>query len=194
MIAIRQGAILDKAQKKIISNIEPFTTGLDMEVTRGHSTPREQLETIAKLATENGVFFPEFDSAVKDMETIIDIPTVGRVYTWARTVSKLLNIGVVVNPPIRMICLFPYERPSGEQMMGKGINPSPHIKPVPTDEEVDEGNYDPCPIDFSAKVNGISNLLLARQIMVRAMAAGAGIKFVKPEPKNGCIHNDTEKI
>lgn len=183
MITIRKTAVLDERQKKVIKAIEPFTTGMDMEVTRGHDTPRGQLQTIAKYARQNGVYFPEFSPDIVDIGLIVDIPIVGRVRTWERVWSKLLSIGVIINPPLAGKCLFPYVRASGESMLGKMIDPSPHIK------ELDDPK--PCPIDFSAKVNGISNIKLATQILNKAKDAGAGIRFVKPEIRNACVHCDT---
>lgn len=183
MITIRESAILDDNQKKIIFNVQPFTVGLDMEVTRGHDTPRGQLQTIAKYAKQNGVYFPEFDPEIEDIGAIVDIPTVGRVKTWERTWGKLLNIGVIINPPQTGTCYFPYVRPSGEQMLGKTIDPSPHIKPL--------NDPNPCPIDWSIKVNGVANIVLAQKILNKAKEAGAGIRKIVPESRNGCIHTDT---
>jgi len=194
MITIREGVILDENQRKVLKNIEPFTTGLDLEVTRGHDTPRGQLNTIAKYAKRNGVHFPEFDAGIADLEEIVDIPTVGRVMTWQRTWSKLLNIGVIINPPLPAVCLFPYMRPTGEQMQGKVIDQSPHIKKVPSAEEIKAGKFDPCAIDFSTKVNGVSSISLTAKILNKAKDSGAGIRVVKLEPKNGCVHIDTAKV
>lgn len=183
MIKIRESAILDDRQRKVIKAIEPFTTGLDMEVTRGHDTPHGQLQTIAKYARQNGLYFPEFSTDVEDLAMTVEIPTVGRVRTWERMWSKLLNIGVIINPPMPGKVLFPYARPSGDQMLGKMIDPSPHIKALDDPK--------PCPIDFSAKVNGVPNIHLATQIMSKAKDAGAGIRKIVPEIKNGCVHIDT---
>jgi len=165
---------LDEKQKRVIENIEPYTLGMDLICTRGHSTPGEQLDTIEKLAANNKVHFPEFQSG--NLEEIIDIPDVGKGYRWQRTHSHLLNIGVIVNPPLECTILEDYIRPNGENMKGETMQPSPHITSDP--------------IDFSSRVNGVPHLDLVVSIMTRAKAAGAGIRYIKPEPKNGCVHVD----
>jgi len=184
MIHKREGAKFDGNQIEVMARIEPFTTGLNIEATRGHSTPQEQLETIEKYARQNKCLFPEFmPSAPVDIKK--NIPGVGLVFHWQRIWSKLLSIGIVVNPPEPAICLEDYTRPSGEQMKGKIIEASTHIFGE------NNGMY---PIDFSQKVNGIPNIGLVERIMVKAKAAGAGISFVKVEVNNGCVHIGTEKV
>jgi len=53
-IKIRQGAVLDDKQRRILARIEPFTDGHVLEVTRGHSSEAEQLATIEKFAAARG--------------------------------------------------------------------------------------------------------------------------------------------
>ncbi|MEK6744279.1 MAG: hypothetical protein AABZ15_11735 [Nitrospirota bacterium] len=177
MIEISDSAVLDDKQRRVIAKIEPFTTGLDLRVTRGHSTPLSQLSTIAKLAKEYKVSFPEFSQ--DNVDEMVEVPGVGLVYRWQRTHSRLLHIGVIVNPPRTCTILESYVRPTGEEMLGKLMDPSPHITSDP--------------IDFSQKVNGVPNIKLAARILTRAKAAGAGIKYVKIENVNGCCHCDLER-
>jgi len=184
MITKKEGAVFDGNQIEVLARIEQFTTGLELTATRGHSTPQEQLATLEKYARANKVLHQEFmPGAPVDVKT--NVPGVGLVYHWQRTISRLLHIGVVVNGPARFICLEDYTRPTGEQMKGKIIEASAHI----TGES--NGLY---PIDFSQKVNGTPNITLVESIMIKAKAAGAGIRFIKVEVKNGCVHIGTEKV
>lgn len=177
MIEISPKAVLDDKQRRVIARIEPFTTGLDLLVTRGHATPLAQLTTIARFARIHGVKFPEFKPL--NVDEMIEIPGVGLVYRWQRTHSRLLHLGVIVNPPRTCTILESYVRATGEQMLGKLMDPSPHIT----------GD----PIDFSQKVNGIANITLCANILGRARQAGVGIKHIKIERVNGCCHCDLEK-
>jgi hypothetical protein len=186
MITKKPGAVFDPNQLAVLSHIEPFTTGMDLLATRGHSSPQEQIATIENFAQQHGCLakFPEFIPG-GPVDVKKDVPGAGLVYHWQRLWSWLLHIGLVVNPPENAICLFEYERPSGEQMKGKVIHSSTHI----VGEE--NGQW---PIDFSQKVNGVPNIHLVEQLMIKAKAAGAGIQFIKVETGNGCVHIGTLKI
>jgi hypothetical protein len=183
MITKKEGAVFDGNQDEVIARIEPFTTGMDLTATRGHSSALDQLATIEKFAGEHKVHFPEFKHGVLD--ELIDIPGVGKVYLWQRTHSRLLVLGVVVNPPRPCRILENYIRPTGEKMLGKIMQASTHI----TGES--DGMW---PIDFSSRVNGVPNLALVNNILTRAKAAGAGIEFIRLEPGNGCAHVGTLKV
>jgi len=179
-----EDATLDGNQIEVIARIEPFTLGMDVEVTRGHSSAQQQLATIEKFARGGKCLFPEFIPG-GPVDVKKDIPGVGLVYHWQRTASRLLHIGIIVNGPARFICLEDYMRPTGEQMKGKFIEASTHI----TGES--NGMW---PLDFSQRVNGIPNITLVEKIMIKAQAAGAGIQFIKVEVKNGCVHVGTLKV
>ena len=183
MINIRKDAVLDDHQKEVIDEIRPFTLGYTLEVTRGHASPFEQLKIIMNYAQDNGISFPEFDVADVETQVIVDDQDM-QVYTWQRTWSKLLELytssghtkGALINPPQDAVCLYDYKRPNGESMKGKVIHASPHIV------------ADPCPIDFSAKVDGIYNLDKVAHLMQNAMDGGASIASIQPEPANSCVH------
>jgi hypothetical protein len=184
MIEIKKSAMLDANQKAVIEKIDLACGDHRITVTRGHSTPQEQFEILSRFGGDHGCFSPEFlPDGPLDLK--INIPPIGLVYHWQRTWSRLLHLGVVVNPPLPAICLDDYTRPSGEKMQGKLVHESTHIS----------GQANGCwPIDFSAKVNGVVNFELVRDILATAQAASAGIKEIKVEHGNGCVHIDTIKI
>jgi hypothetical protein len=184
MVEIKKDAILDDNQKEVISRIAVICGDNRLTVTRGHSMPQEQLDLIERFGKDHGCIFPEFipDGPV-DLKK--ECAEVGLVYHWQRTWSRLLHLGVVVNPPLSAICLDDYTRPSGEKMKGKVIHKSAHIA----------GQVNGCwPIDFSARVNGQVNFDLVRDIMDQARISNAGIQDIRVEHGNGCVHIDTLKV
>ena len=184
MVEIKKNAVLDGNQKEIITRIALACGDDRLTVTRGHSTPQEQLSLIHRFAVANECVFPEFiPNGPIDLK--VELSGVGLVYHWQRTWSRLLHMGVVVNPPHTAICLEEYTRPSGEQMKGKLIDESAHIV----------GQKNGCfPLDFSARVNGKINFARVRDVLEKAKAAGAGIKEIKLERGNTCVHIDTLPI
>lgn len=195
MIHIHDNAVLDDKQKQVVFNIQPFTVGLDLEITRGHSTPLQQLNLIELYARKERCLFTEF--VMGDVHAIAEIWIDGiqrKLYAWQQTWSMLLHRGIIINPPLVAECLFDYTNAAGHNKKGELIQPSPHIKDVPTAEQLATGEYVICPIDFSQKVNGVPNIQLAARILTQAKAAGAGLRYVKLEPHNGCVHCDLEQI
>jgi len=193
MINTLPEAVLDDKQRKIIAAVDPhaLAAGVTLTVTRGHSTPIKQLKTIETAARANECLFSEFvPGNVHDQTRIWRGGKEMQAYLWQQTWSALLIKGIVINPPLAAICLEHYHRPNNEDMFGQIIYPSPHIK------ELD--NPLPCPIDFSARVDRLTrtertDIALVTEILTKAKDAGAGIRFIKPEPKNVCVHCDTEK-
>lgn len=184
MIFILPGVVLDDKQKKVIFAIQDVTTmeGVALTVTRGHSTPAQQLSTIEDYARKNNCLFTEFIPG--DATATIKLWRGGQeiiVYAWQQTWSMLLFKGIVVNPPFKATCLEHYIRPSGEDMFMKMIDASPHTTSDP--------------IDFSAKIDrGMTtekeDIDVVEGILKKAQANGSGIRFIKPEPKNVCVHID----
>jgi hypothetical protein len=193
MIQILPGVKLDDLQRRVIEKITPYTDadGIMLSVTRGHSTPLEQLAMIERKARENGCLFTEF--IPEDLHTMVTVYRDSRelkAYAWAQTLSALLMKGIVINPPLTFTCLEHYIRPTSEDMYLKLMHPSPHIKALDDPE--------PCPIDFSARVDRLlpterESISLVVSIMQEAKRGGAGIRFIKPEPKNVCVHIDIDK-
>jgi hypothetical protein len=192
MITILPEAILDDRQRKIIAAVEPYAVeaGVTLTVTRGHSSPVRQLKTIENAARDNDCLFSEFISG--DPHAVVSVWRGGKeqqFYAWQQTWSALLFKGIIINPPLAAVCLEHYVNAAGVDMMGQIIYPSPHIK------ELDDPK--PCPIDFSARVDRLTrtdrkDIALVTKILTKAKDAGVGIRFIKPEPKNVCVHCDTE--
>jgi hypothetical protein len=180
MIKIKPNAVIDDYQQSVINDIEPHTIGHTLVVTRGHATPLSQLETIHDYAIMHNCLYPEFEAGNLYEKNIVIIDGLAKnVYLWQRTWSQLLNVGIIINPPVTAEVLSNYFK-DGVNKKGELILPSPHILSNP--------------IDFSAKIDGIPNMKEVVSILTDAKTAGARIRVIKPEPKNGCVHIDLVNV
>jgi len=194
MILILPEAVIDEKQKAVIFRIQDFTTAenVTLTVTRGHSSPYDQLAIIEKYAKQHNCLFEEFQPGV--LADKLDVWIDGEqksVYPWQQTWSMLLHLyslnggkrGALVNPPMIAECLFDYIV-GDHNKKGELIQPSPHIVSDP--------------IDFSGRVDrGLKtervDIPLVTKILERAKAGGAGIRGIKPEVGNCCVHTDLVK-
>lgn len=186
MIRIKPGADLDDKQKRVIARIQPFTASaaVTLTVTRGHDSPLGQLATIEDYARRHDCLFLEFrPGELYEKHTVWLDGKQKEVYLWQQTWSMLLHKGVIINPPLAAECLFDYFAP-GRNKKGEIILPSPHILSDP--------------LDFSGRVDRHMktervDIALVAAILTKAKNAGAGIRAIKPEPANVCVHIDLEK-
>lgn len=152
--------------------------GLKSRVTSGLRTSRDQLDTIVKYCKRYNIDaeFPEIlTCGINDK---IDFGQSGKIYTWARAWSKLLEIGVIINPPFPAKCLFDYWR-DGRNKKGQMIGHSPHYYGNAFDNG---GGLD----------HDITNELVCWEIAKREKLPG--FKFALPERKNNCVHIDCVPI
>ena len=192
---------LDYWQNAGLDSIEPYTEGYVVTVTRGHSLPIEQLNTIHKYAIANFDLaqFPEYEKGNLTDRTTLEDGT--EVYLWQRVWSELLRIfsatngkkGAKINPPLAAVCLFDYIV-NNVNKKGQIISPSPHIGDVNESPKVK-----PRPIDFSQKIVNEStgektaNIDLVASFMNEAKTNEVPIRNVTVEYANGCVHIDLMK-
>lgn len=144
-----------------------------LRITSGVRTPDSQLRVIKGYAGTKQVFYASEIS--DDVNLKINIPNVGLVYTWQRTWSKLLNLGIIVNPPIDAICIDDYYKViNGLRVNRKGIliPSSPHIKGKAFD------------------VSGYLGMDVTFALLDTAMKSGVGIINIVSERENNCQHCD----
>lgn len=151
-------------------------------VTSGLRDAQKQINIIQKLAREHGVEkeFPEIRGATLDGQTMF----AGRlVPAWAPAWSRLLNLGVIVNPPKPAATLFDYYRrdsSSGELKLykpaGHNIGTSPHFNGTAFD------------------IGGGENKKVDEELApIRAAFESGTVKHFKGylvEHDNNCIHCD----
>lgn len=167
----------DRCEYVIVAMDEYFKqAGIVAYVTRVESTSQDQLNIIRKYCVRYGVDkeFPEIKTCgVMDK---IDFGEGKKIFTWQRAWSKLLNIGVIINPPLPAICLFDYIR-NGVNKKGTEIGHSPH--------------YYGKAFDIGGGVDhDITNELVVVEKAFKEKLKG--MKGYLPERKNNCIHVDVE--
>lgn len=143
-------------------------------VTSGKRLPEDQLRIIKNYAKQFGVDkeFPEIVNS--DVHYKISYGT-EEIYAWQRAWSRLLNKGVVINPPIEAVCLFDYYK-NGVNKKGQLIPPSSHFYGGAFDIG-GKGGDDPTPSDELEIISG-----------AMAQDSGLGIKSFLLERANNCLH------
>jgi hypothetical protein len=114
---------------KLTAVIEPVIIGLDKyfeeaklvaHVTSGLRDANDQLEVIRGYLKRKGLDkkYPHaMVCRVDDFEF--------NEYAWQMAWSNLLNVGVIINPPLRAVCLMDYTS-GGKNKKGEYINQTPH--------------------------------------------------------------------
>ncbi|MEM5810623.1 MAG: hypothetical protein QXP66_01835 [Candidatus Aenigmatarchaeota archaeon] len=134
-------------------------------------TPSKQLEIIREYVILKGLDkeYPEILSCKVEDKTSDDL------YVWQKAWSKLLNIGVIINPPIAARCLYDYWR-GGVNKKGELIPPSPHF-------------FGNC---FDIGGGGGKNSSISDELSIITTAMNEdkkiGIRNIVLERENNCLH------
>ena len=158
--------------------IEPVIIGMDKlferfkliaYVTSGERSSEDQLNTIIKYCKRYKI-----DAEFPEVLTCKFNDKVGDLYVWQKAWSRLLNKGVIINPPMPAKCLFDYFR-NGSNKKGQLIGHSPH--------------YFKRAFDIGGGLDhDISNEL---EVVKTALAEHLpGMVGYLPERKNNCVHID----
>lgn len=129
----REGFLSTSAIDRVVSLIDPFFKDCPSYLTSGLRTETDQLRIIVNKSIEFG-FHADQQEHIKNSESFsspeIKIEFDGQtVYWWQPIWSKLLNVGFIVNPPIKSKCLMDYwSKRTGENMRDKEIDVSMHSK------------------------------------------------------------------
>ena len=166
MLTIRQGVKLNVALSSVVQDLAPYTAEAKIEITSGVREPLDQLHLIGWYANEKNVHFPEFDP--QDLHGIRTIDGQA-VATWQRTWSRLLHIGVIINPPLAAECLEDYIR-NGKNKKGEIIQGSPHSAGTA--------------FDISANIGSD----IVEMILKDAQTEGVAIKNWLVERENNAVH------
>lgn len=171
--------------------IEPVIISLDKEfekagqvayVSSGLRNPLSQLNTIRKYLRVKGLD-QKYPIAMACMvEERIDWGG-KNMYAWQPAWSKLLNLGVIINPPMRAEVLFDYYHPKDPNTNRKGrmINGSPHFRGTA--------------FDIGGKLGDDVTIQDELPIVMAAFKKGIpGMVNVLPEHNNNAIHIDCCKV
>ena len=179
-------AVIDEYQESVLSMIDAMFPNMGLLVSRGHSTPLEQLGIIDHYSS--GFQYPEFNPA--DVHEMAEVDYEGKSvsnYAWWRTWGECLHRGIIVNPPLA--AMVPYDYFKGE-VNQKGMLKHASNHEIAADADPSKT---PCPIDFSQKINGLPDILKVYRCMEQAKAAGIPIEDIVIEHGNGCVHIDLKK-
>jgi hypothetical protein len=178
--------VILKSGFKTTDIIDPVLVGLDAIARRlgiktiatsGLRDSNDQLDIIRKYLTDNGLKSQFEDTFLHGFDEKITDPKYGQIYAWQLGWSKLLNIGVIVNPPKAAICLLDYMR-DGINKKGKLIHESPHFYGTSA--------------DLGGGANGIDDeLKIVKTAMEEKLPGLVGYLI---ERKNNAIHCDCEPI
>lgn len=172
-LIVRRGVRLTPIIEPVILALDAYfkEANLKATVTSGERTSGDQLR-IVKNYSKKFVKdeFPEvYDCDVMDKFMIGEV----QVFKWQRAWSRLLNKGIIVNPPLPARCLFDYIR-NGVNKKGQEIGASPHFYGRAFD--IGGGlDHDP------------TNEL---EVIKKAMGKVKGLKGYLLERKNNCLHID----
>ncbi len=182
-LTINPSVILTPVIIPVIESLEPYfaEAKLQAKVTSGLRDAYAQLRVVKNYITVNHLDakYPAIFSA-KPADMIID-PTYGQVYVWQKAWSELLNIGIIINPPLAAKCLMDYINKDGKNRKGQVINMTPHST----------GNC----MDIGGAGGEFSTIKDELVVMQKAMADKLpGLINILPEHGNNCVHCDCRPI
>ncbi len=179
-LKVKRGVKINDTIESVIVALDKYfeEAGLEAYVTSGERSSQDQLDTIRKYCIHYGVDkeFPEIKTC-----GVLDKINFGdgkKIFTWQRAWSRLLNTGIIINPPLPAECLFDYIR-AGVNKKGTEIGHSPHYFGKAFDIG---GGFD----------HDISNELKIVQLALSEKLKG--LKGYLAERKQNCLHIDCEAI
>ena len=125
-LTVAPDVVLNEALDKVISRCDIFFAKANHKatVTSGIRTPQKQLEIIFHYLDKKGIK----DDYILHSDINTRLLYEGHeIFTWQLAWSKLLNAGVIINPPLRAMVLLDYTNRRGENMKGQYMNPSVHF-------------------------------------------------------------------
>jgi hypothetical protein len=177
--------LIVKSSVKLTPIIEPVIVALDKYfeainkkalVTSGLRNPDDQLSIIRGYLVSKGLKEKYSEAFTRNVDEKVSTPF-GIIYGWQLGWSKLLNIGIIINPPIEAKCLLDYMR-DGINKKGTLIHGSPH--------------FNGTAFDIGGGDNGIADEMPA---IYKALSDKLpGLVGWLPERENNAIHCDCKII
>jgi hypothetical protein len=121
-LMLKPGVILTPTIVPVIVRLEPYFSAANLFafVTSGLRDSEAQLALVKKYLSVKGLdkLYPSaMVCKLNDKD--------GKHYVWQMAWSHLLNIGVIINPPLAAECLMDYVR-NGKNKKGQVISKTPH--------------------------------------------------------------------
>jgi len=170
-LIVRHHVVLNDNLDMVIAALDPYFEGTKGYVTSGIRTKEDQLDIICKYALLKGIDheFPAILLSRVDSHTMFQGKS---VYSWQGAWSRLLNRGIIINPPLPAAPLFDYYSGSGNKK-GILIGQSPHMRGTA--------------FDIGGGSNGIDDELKVLRIAIPEIPK---IRNIKVERDNNAIHVD----
>jgi hypothetical protein len=161
-LRVPTSVVLNAALDKVLYEIDCDFRESPETVTSAVRIPEDQLRIIRKYLRTKGLDdnYPEALAC-----TIHDKDAAGN-YVWQKAWSHLLNIGVIINPPLAAVALMDYWR-NGVNKKGQEIGQSPHTRGTAFD------------------LSGLDSLTVVQSLKLKGK-----IKGYLVERENSCIHCD----
>jgi len=177
-LIVKPGVVLTPVIEPVICKLELYfrEANLKAYVTSGLRDAHDQLRIIKKYLLVKGLdkLYPEAMACKHPIEKDRGY------YVWQLAWSHLLNVGVIINPPLAAECLMDYYR-NGKNRKGHTINQTPHANGV-------------C---FDIGGAGGDDATINDELVVMTKAIKAGVKGlinILPEHNNNAIHCDCVRI
>lgn len=174
-LIVRPGVLLTDTIDPVIAALDPFFEGRHAYVTSGLRSKENQLDVIRMYAKLKGVAkeFPAVLTATVDAKAMYEDRS---VFAWQPAWSRLLERGIIINPPIAAAPLFDYVR-GGVNKKGVVIMPSPHMRGTA--------------FDIGGGSDGVED---ERLIIALAVGSVPGLVRVLVERENNAIHCDCARV
>jgi hypothetical protein len=161
-LLVPEKVLLNEHLNSTLCAIDKYWPPKGETVTSGIRSPEDSLRIIRTYLKSKGLSlkYPEA------MTCAIDEKKPDGTYVWQKAWSNLLNIGVIINPPLPAACLMDYIR-GGINKIGKVISQSPHIRGTAID------------------ISGTDSEVIVKRLVEDGMIRGYLV-----ERENNCIHID----
>ncbi len=171
-LKVNDGVVLDEFLDAVAVKLDKEfeAAGLHALLTSGIRTAEDQLRIIRQYLKQEGLHttYPDAMSCkVTDQVTLNN----EIVYVWQKAWSNLLNVGVIINPPLRAKLLMDY-------FVSAGVNRKGHIY-----EQTAHASKK-C-LDIGGAKNGINDEMA---VLEKAMKNIPEIISLVKERKNNCAH------
>lgn len=154
--------ILDEYLNAVLCSIDKYWAPNSEICTSGIREPEDSLRIIRQYLRSKNLAVKYPDAMTCD----INAKDQDGNYVWQMAWSHLLNIGVIINPPLEAVCLMDYIR-NGVNKKGQKIRQSPHVRKTALD------------------LSGTDSEVIVKRLVEDKMIRGYLL-----ERENNCIHMD----
>lgn len=177
-LIIKDGVVLNPLLDRVVAKLDFFFEAANhvAYVTSGVRVAEDQLRIIKQYVKKKNIQDEFIETANL---TKMEDWNGRRIFGWQLAWSKLLNAGVIINPPLAAEVLLDYVNRSGQNRKGFIINPSVHFKGTA--------------LDIGGGSNSIADEVIIIQEAIDSKKIPEIIGTV-PERENNCLHVDVKEV